>query len=49
MDNEYADVSDIPGNIVIQPYMFEPPQTRIIRKAARKATMATKMISEIAE
>ena len=26
MDNEYADVNDIPGNIVIQPYMFEPPQ-----------------------
>ena len=26
MDNEYADLNDIPGNIVIQPYMFEPPQ-----------------------
>ncbi|XP_078335855.1 uncharacterized protein LOC111133080 [Crassostrea virginica] len=26
MDNEYADVNDIPGNIVTQPYMFEPPQ-----------------------
>ena len=26
MDNEYADVNDIPGNIVIQLYMFEPPQ-----------------------
>ena len=26
MDNEYADVNDIPGNIFIQPYMFESPQ-----------------------
>ena len=26
MDNEYAEVNDIPGNIVIQQYMFEPPQ-----------------------
>ena len=26
MDNEYDNVNEIPGNIVIQPYMFEPPQ-----------------------
>lgn len=26
MDNKYANVNDIPGNIVIKPYMIEAPQ-----------------------
>ncbi|XP_061166764.1 P2X purinoceptor 7-like [Saccostrea echinata] len=37
MDNEYTDIDDIPGNINIQPYMFEPPPRPNVQESSEES------------